>query len=240
MPTPHKRISSMDTHLVVSLGARRARRRAFLALVARRQRPGAGSRLAALEEQRIVMDWWTDADRALASVPHAVVGAVATNAYAPERLTRDLDLAVLVGDADRAGAALRAAGWTRQGRLGGVPGTSWSDAWGHELDLLELSEAWAPQAMAEAQENQVVGMPTVPRPYLVYMKLMASRTTDLGDVSRMLGRTTGEQTLEARAVVARWGSTADVADFDQLVRLGQLERDTSGQEDEAGDPSCSG
>lgn len=72
------------------------------------------------------------------------------------------------------------------------------------------------------------------------MKLMASRTTVLGDVSRMLGRTTGEQTLEARAVVACWGSTADVADFDQLVRLGQLERDTSGQEDEAGDPSCSG
>jgi hypothetical protein len=68
-------------------------------------------------------------------------------------------------------------------------------------------------------------MPTLPLPYLVFMKLQAARTTDLGDVSRMLGRANTKQVDAARRIVARFGNAEDLADFDQLVRMGQLERE---------------
>lgn len=204
--------------------ARRALRRQLVAMAARRQRPGAGSTLWALDERRVIMDWWAEVERALRAVPHAIVGAVATNAYAPERLTRDLDLAVVAADAGRAEAALRAAGWRRLGSLSLVSGSSWRDAVGHDLDLLALAEPWAAEAVAAAQGNRIAELPTLPLCYLVFMKLLASRTTDLGDVSRMLGRASAEQVAEARAVVARFGDADDLADFDQLARMGALER----------------
>jgi len=73
-------------------------------MVSRRQRPGVGSRLTALDQRRIFMDWWQEVERALENVPHAVAGAVATNAYAPERLTQDIDIVVLASEAHRAAA----------------------------------------------------------------------------------------------------------------------------------------
>ena len=206
------------------MDTRRALRRQLVAMAARRQRPGAGSDLRALDERRVVLDWWAEVERAVEGVPHAVVGAVATNAYAPERLTRDLDMAVLAADAGRAEAALRAAGWRRTGALALVGGSAWRDVAGHDLDLIALAEAWAGEAVAAAQDNRIAGLPTLPLPYLVCMKLLAGRTTDVGDVSRMLGRATDEQVAAARAVVARYGDQEDLDDFDQLLRMGRLER----------------
>ncbi len=203
---------------------RRTFRRQFLEIVARRQRPGAGSALAALDQRRVLMDWWNNADRVLRDVPHAVGGAVAANAYAPERSTHDIDLIVLVADAERAAALLRRAGWRRIGWLVGIKGSLWKDEEGHDLDLLELVEPWGAEAIGTAQANVIAGMPTLTLPYLTWMKLSAARTVDLGDISRMLGRASPEQTAEARAVVARLGIPDDVADFDQLVQMGRLER----------------
>lgn len=57
------------------------------------------------------MAWWSEADRVLCDVPHAVGGPVAVNAYAPERNTRDIDLMVLAASAERAARLLRHAGW---------------------------------------------------------------------------------------------------------------------------------
>jgi hypothetical protein len=139
-------------------------------------------------------------------------------------MTRDIDIAVLISNAPHAEAALRVAGWRMVGSLSLVQGTSWQDAAGHELDLIALSEPWASEALDAAQENRIVGMPTLPLPYLVFMKLQAARTTDLGDVSRMLGRAEVAQVEEARRVVRRFGNADDLADFEQLVRVGLLER----------------
>ena len=38
--------------------------------------------------------WWDAVEGALAAVPHAVIGGVATAKYMPQRATLDLDLAV--------------------------------------------------------------------------------------------------------------------------------------------------
>jgi len=206
------------------MGNRRNLRRQFLEIVARRQRPGAGSTLAALDQRRVVMDWWNEADRVLRDVPHAVGGAVAANAYAPERTTRAIDLMVLVADAERAAALLRGAGWRRIGSLAGIKGSSWKVGAGHDLDLLELVEPWGAEAIESAQANVIAGMPTLTLPYLAWMKLSAARSVDLADISRMLGRASPERMADTRAVVVRLGIPDDVADFDQLVQMGRLER----------------
>lgn len=171
------------------------------------------------------MDWWAEADRALSDVPHAIAGAVAANAYAPERNTRDIDLVVAADDAQLAASLLRGAGWRKTGSLAfGVAGSSWQDPVGHDLDLIELDGPWAVEAIHAAQENTVAGLATLTLPYLVWMKLSAGRTLDLADISRMLGRASTEQTSEARSLLRRLGNREDVADFDQLVRMGRLER----------------
>ena len=180
--------------------------------------------LAALDVRRFIIDWWADAEWALGDVPHAVAGAIATNAYAPERMTHDLAMVVVAADEPRAATTLRAAGWQRIGSLAGVRGSSWKDAAGHALDLIELSEPWAAEALAEAQTNVILGMPTLTLPYLVWMKLSAARAVDLGDLSRMLGRASDDQVAEARSVVRRLGTSDDTADFNQLVQLERLER----------------
>ncbi len=183
------------------------------------------------------MDWWQEVERALENVPHAVAGAVATNAYAPERLTQDIDIVVLASEAHRAEAALRAAGWRKTGNLSLVRGTSWRDIAGHDVDLITLTEPWAIDAVTEAQENRIAGMATLPMAYVVLMKLFASRTTDLGDVTRMLGWAADsrpELVDQARHVVQRFGTAEDLADFEQLLDMGRLERglDRGGQTSE--------
>lgn len=205
---------------------RRALRRQFLAMVARRQRPGAGSDLSTLDIRRIVMDWWTEADQALRDVPHAVAGAVATNAYAPERSTRDLDMVVLAREGPRAEAALASAGWQRMGPLGaGVHGSTWQHSAGYELDLIQLAAPWAADAISEAQQNSIAGMPTLTMPYLILMKPLSARTIDLADVSRMLGRASADQSAAARSLIARLGTPDDLTDFDKLRQMGLLERE---------------
>jgi hypothetical protein len=219
------------------MDTRRAMRRQLLAIVARRQRPGSGSDLRALDVRRTFMDWWAEAEQALAALPHAVAGAVATNAYAPERATRDIDMVVLAREGPRAQAALSAAGWQRLGPLGaGVRGTTWRHPAGYELDLIELTEPWASEAIEAAKQNRIAGMPTLTMPYLILMKLLSARTIDLADITRMLGRASTDQAAKARALIARLGTREDVTDFDRLRRMGLLER----QRGEGGDPKLQG
>jgi hypothetical protein len=163
---------------------RRERRQRFLAIVARRQRPGTGSTLSELDVRKVFVDWWSDVEDALHDVPHAVAGAVATNAYAPERATRDIDVIVLAATLPRAESALRDAGWRMVGSVSAVRRTSWQDPAGHDLDLIALSGPWAVEALGAAQENRIVGMPTLPLPYLVFMKLQAGHAIPTGETGR--------------------------------------------------------
>jgi hypothetical protein len=199
-------------------------RREFLALVARRQKPGSGSQLTRLEGRAPRMDWWKLAERALEGVPHAIAGAVAANAYMPPRQTRDLDIVVGVDDFARAGAALEAAGWRNVGALSIVAGATFSHG-GHDVDLLQLPQPWAAVAIEEAQSNLHSGMPTLTLPYLAMMKLNAGRATDMADLTRMFGGADDRALDSVRDLVLRQGQTEDIEDLEQAIRLGKLERE---------------
>ena len=61
-----------------------ARRKLLLGMALRRARPGAGSSDVFLRERTAIVSW-PDLSEILAGLPWAVVGAVATRAYMPER-----------------------------------------------------------------------------------------------------------------------------------------------------------
>lgn len=167
---------------------------------------------------------WPDPSEALQGVAWTVVGAVATRHYMAERQTADLDIAVGQADADIARARLHEAGYTHLGELGkDVHGSIWRAPGGQEVDVLEMIDEWWPDAVQEAQGNRdVAGLPILPLPYLILMKLEASRAIDIADLSRMLGQA-DEPTLErVRAIVA--GHRAeDLDDLENLIHLGKLE-----------------
>lgn len=71
----------------------RQRRRILIDISLRRQRPGSGSSHAFMQE-RTAMNPWPDLRAILQGIPWAVADGVATRAYMPERMTRDLDILV--------------------------------------------------------------------------------------------------------------------------------------------------
>ena len=205
-----------------------AARRAMLAFSARRQRPGSGSMLMALMKgARTTMEWWRTVAGVIQAekIKIAVTGAVAANAYMPPRQTADLDLAVQGDDLDRAGQALRAAGWTFLGNLAlyeDLRGTAWQLE-GEELDLIGIPGAWGREAVAAAQGNrQVMDLPTLTLPDVVVMKLISARPQDSADISRMLG-SASEQTLQAVRAIVKKGRPDDAEDLEQMIAAGQLE-----------------
>jgi hypothetical protein len=195
--------------------------RRLISLALRRQRPGSGSALALLRERTARMRF-PDLGPVLESIPWAVVGAVATRLYMPERATRDLDIVVRRRDAGEVRRRLTQAGFRYRGDLA-VGSSSWLSPEGVEVDVLEMDEPWLPRALAEARRNRdPQGLPVLPLPYLLLMKLRAGRVQDLADVTRMLGQA-GEETLEAvRRLFARY-APSDLEDLESLVRLGKME-----------------
>ncbi len=76
------------------------RRRVLLDICCRRVRPGSGS-APDLLHRRTAMVVWPDLRSVLRDIPWVVVGAVATRAYMPERMTQDLDILVYRADGER-------------------------------------------------------------------------------------------------------------------------------------------
>jgi len=194
----------------------------------RRARPGSGSDLDLLMKGRRLMEWWAGAERALQDVPHAVVGGVAAAAYMPGRSTDDIDIGVGLPSVLSAEAALTEHGWTRIGPLHLVDGTIWQDPQGHELDLITLSAPWAQRSIQAAGLNEIAGMPTMPLPYLVLMKLQSGRLSDMSDLARMLGLAEPAVRDQARALVVEHGDQEDLQDLEQVIELGILETGPTG------------
>jgi hypothetical protein len=71
----------------------RQMRRFMIDLVKRRVKPGTGSSHEFMR-RRTAMNPWPDLRPILEGIEWAIIGGVATRAYMPERMTKDLDIVV--------------------------------------------------------------------------------------------------------------------------------------------------
>lgn len=205
---------------------RKQARRLFIDLVKRRARPGTGSSFGLLRE-RTTRVKVPDLSGVLSGIPWAAVGAIAARSYMPERTTADLDIAFLPTDAAVVEQRLRKGGFLAKGRLT-IGGTSWSTPDGFPLDVIELRQPWAADALREAQDNmQPPGIPVLPLHYLVLMKFQAGRVVDIADVTRILGQATAQQRQAVRKLFRRYEPDG-LDDLESLIALGRLEFEPGG------------
>ena len=204
-----------------TLDLRRLTRRTIIDMALRRQRPGTGSGLDFLM-QRTTSVQWPDLTPILTPIHWAVVGAAATRLYMPERMTKDFDIAIAVQEAELVRRKLAVAGYVRIGELS-IGGSRWQSPDGLQIDIIEGHDAWWSQALAEAQRNRdEQGLPILPFAYLILMKFNASRTIDLGDITRMLGLASEANHEQVRTLFRRYAQ-ADLDDLESLIFLGKLE-----------------
>jgi hypothetical protein len=196
------------------------RRRTLIRLATQRQRPGTGSASMRSGDEYVMQ--WPDLRQVLDGTSWAVIGAVATRLYMPERATRDLDILVLATSAAEVARRLANAGFIHVGPLA-IGGSTWTAPNGTPIYVIEVDEVWASRAIAEAQTNRDRGgAPVVTLPFLVLMKLAASRVQDLADVSRMLGASSNADRAAVRQVVHEYAPDLR-EDLESLIQLGLLE-----------------
>ena len=138
----------------------------------------------------------------------------------PMRATEDVDVLIAVRDAALAEGALRRAGARLVGQLS-IGGTSWRLPSGEMLDVLTSRAPWIDDAL-DHPNREAAGLPIIALPYLVLMKLEASRGVDIGDLTRMLGGAAEEALAAVRAVVRTYLPDA-AEDLEGLIQLGRLE-----------------
>ena len=197
------------------------RRRWALEMARRRARPGTGSLPERL--RRGTMTQWPDLRPVLEGIPWAVVGAVAARLYMPERATRDLDILIRREDERAVRERLEMAGY-RYGAPLAIPGFAVCSPEGAEIDVLLGDAPWVEEALATPRVDPT-GLPVLDLPYLVLMKLEASRLQDMADLARMLGLASETERERVRAVVARYAPDA-LEDLESLIYLGMLEMET--------------
>ncbi len=170
------------------------------------------------------MNPWPDLRPILQDVPWAIVGAVATRAYMPERATKDLNILVSRRDGDEVLSRLQSANFQVISGLT-IPGFMLQSAEGVEVDVIFGDFPWLDEALANLRQDPA-GYPVLDLPYLVLMKLESSRTQDLGDLSRMLGLASENELEQVRAVITRYAPDA-LDDVESLIYLGQMENKSS-------------
>lgn len=201
-------------------------RKTLIDIAWRHQQPGSGSTLVFLRE-RTAQVKFPDLTPILHPIPWAVIGAVATRLYMPERVTRDLDIVIRREDAEAVRSRLKGAGFRYQCELL-AGGSSWLSPDNVPVDVLERPEAWYTQGILEAQQNRdPQGLPVLPLPYLVLMKFQSGRLQDIADVARMLGQASNEA-LNATRGLFKKVLPGDIEDLESLIRLGQLELGSRG------------
>jgi hypothetical protein len=193
----------------------------ILEIARRRQKPGTGSSQEFLR-RRTAMKEWPDLTSALGDIPWATVGGVATRHYAPERATIDLDALIERDAAPIVRQRLQEAGFGCWGELT-IGRSSWSSPDGTAVDVLETEAPWANGALQEAQQNRdLQGLPVLPLPYFVLMKLQSGRTLDIGDVTRMLGLASDSARDAVREAVRQFDPDA-LEDVESMIVVGRME-----------------
>ncbi len=201
-------------------------RRTIIDMCLRRQRPGNGSSKEFLM-RRTTHHIWPDFDPILKPIPWAVTGAVATRLYMPERVTQDYDIAINPADGPEVRQRLREAGYIYVAELKSG-GSTWRDQGGLKIDVVEPQDEWVATAIAQAQSNRDgQGLPIMPLPYLVMIKLRRGSLVDMGDLGRLVGCADAQALTAVRAVIAHY-APEDSADLESLIYPGKLEVDNAG------------
>ena len=168
------------------------------------------------------MNPWPDLRPILKGINWAIVGGVATRAYMPERMTKDLDILVHQNDGKAVIKRLEEAGYRMVSQLA-VPGYLMISPDGVELDVLFGDYPWLKKALAHPGQDSA-GYPVIKLPYLVMMKMEAQRVRDLGDLGTMLGWASDADLDEVRAVVKQYGPE-DLDDLESLIFIGRKEQE---------------
>jgi len=200
----------------------RQKRRFMIDMLKRRVRAGTGSSLEFMR-RRTAMNPWPDLRPILQGIDWLIIGGVATRAYMPERMTRDMDILVHHSKGNAAISRLQEAGYQILGQLS-IPGYSLRSPEGTEVDVIFGKDAWLIEALAHPKRD-AAGYPVIDLPYLILLKMTAQRAQDWADVSRMLGLASDAELDEVRAAVARY-SPEDSEDLESLIFIGKKEQET--------------
>jgi len=168
------------------------------------------------------MNPWPDLRPILKGLDWAIVGGVATRAYMPERMTKDLDILVHQRDGETVIAKLKEAGYRIESQLA-IPGVLMLSPEGIEVDVIFGSYPWLKRALGQSGQDPA-GYPVVKLPYLALMKMEAQRAQDWADVSRMLGWADDADLDEVRAVVKQYAPD-DLEDLESLIFIGKREQE---------------
>ncbi len=196
-------------------------RRFMIDMVLRNGKPGTGSSHEFMR-RRTAMNPWPDLRPILNGIKWVIVGGVATRAYMPERMTKDLDILVHDHDADIVIAKLKEAGYRIESQLA-IPGVLMLSPKGVEVDVLFGDYPWLKQALTHPAKDPA-GYPVIALPYLIILKMNAQRTRDMGDLGTMLGWASDADLDEIRKVVAQY-APEDSDDLESLIFIGKREQD---------------
>jgi hypothetical protein len=199
----------------------RQKRRFMIDMLKRRIHSGTGSSVEFMR-RRTAMNPWPDLRPILQGINWAIIGGVATRAYMPERMTKDLDILVHRDDGDAVITKLKKAGYRMAAQLA-VPGYLMLSPEGVEVDVLFGTHPWLKKALAHPAKDPA-GYPVIGLSYLILLKMAAQRAQDWADVSRILGWASDADLNEVRAVVKEY-TPEDLEDLESLIFLGKKEQE---------------
>jgi hypothetical protein len=151
---------------------------------------------------------------------YVVVGGVASAHYQPARFTEDIDLMVLAEDAAVVEHTLQLAGWSQLGIIS-FDSSSWRSTEGKLINLLHAPEqSWVTAALDTPIET-LEGLQIIDLPYLIILKLSATRAVDIGDIVGMLQHATEDETVRIRQAIETHRSDL-LEDFEQFNEIARL------------------
>jgi hypothetical protein len=197
------------------------KRRVMIDMLERRARPGTGSS-AEFMRRRTAMNPWPDLRPILQGIDWVIVGGVATRAYMPERMTKDMDILIHKNDGKAVIARLEGAGYQIISRLA-IPGYAMHSPDGIELDVIFGNHPWLKDMFARLKSDPA-GYPVIGLPYLILLKMGAQRAQDWADVTRMLGLASDVELDDVRTVVKCY-TPQDIEDLESLIFIGKKEQE---------------
>lgn len=151
---------------------------------------------------------------------YIIVGGMASAHYQPARFTEDIDLMVLAEDSVIVEQSLRRDGWTQLGVIS-FGGSSWQSDDGELIDLLHApAQPWVVAALDSPIETPE-GLQIIDLPYLIILKLSATRAVDISDIVGMLQHANDAEKQRVRQVIERYRDDL-LEDFDQFSAIAQL------------------